>query len=99
MNNCDLAVSALSTISNLISKALSDDFISDKEQSLILLEFATFTRMNEEHRIKSKRCLEKANNVETEANELLREIRLLFRLVFVFETMFNFMFKTMFEKN
>ena len=38
-----LAVSALNTISSLISKALSDDSISDEEYSLILLEFETFT--------------------------------------------------------
>ena len=40
-----LAVSALNTISSLISKALSDDSISDQEYSLILLEIETFTRM------------------------------------------------------
>ena len=34
-----LAVSALNTISSLISKALSHDSISDEEYSLILLEF------------------------------------------------------------
>ena len=49
-----LAVLALNTISSLISKALSDDFISDKEYSLILLEVETFTRMKEDLRIKSK---------------------------------------------
>ena len=38
-----LAVSSLNTISSLISKALSDDSISDEEYSLILLEFQTFT--------------------------------------------------------
>ena len=31
-----------------------------------------FTRMNEDLREKSKICLEKAGNTETEANELLR---------------------------
>ena len=45
-----LAVSALNTISSLISKALTDDFISDKEYSHILLEFETFTRMKADHR-------------------------------------------------
>ena len=35
-----LAVSALNKISSLISKALSDDSISDEEYPLILLEFA-----------------------------------------------------------
>ena len=39
-----LAVSALKTISSLISKALSDDSISDEEYSLILLVFDTFTK-------------------------------------------------------
>ena len=49
-----LAVSTLNTISSFISKALSDDFISDEENSLILLEFETFTRMKDDIRIKSK---------------------------------------------
>ena len=49
-----LAISALNTISSLISKALSDDSISDQEYSLILLQFETFTRMKEDSRIKSK---------------------------------------------
>ena len=40
-----LAASALNTISSLISKALSDDCISDEEYLLILLEFEIFTRM------------------------------------------------------
>ena len=43
-----LAVSKLNTISSLISKALSDNAISDEEYSLILLEFETFTRMQED---------------------------------------------------
>ena len=67
-----LAVSVLNTISSLISKALSDEFISDEEYSLILLEFETFTRMKECLRIKSQTILEKTGNIETEANELLR---------------------------
>ena len=54
-----LAVSALNTISSLISKALSDDSISDEEYSLILLKFETFTRMKEDLRIKSKMSFEK----------------------------------------
>ena len=66
-----LAVSALTTISSLISKALSDDSISDEEYSLILLEFETFTRMKEDLRIKSKTSLEKTFNIETEASVLL----------------------------
>ena len=53
------AVSALNTISSLISEALSDDSISDEEYSLILLEFDTFTPMKEDLRIKSKTSLEK----------------------------------------
>ena len=52
-----LAVSALNTISSLISKALPDDSISDEEYSLILLEFETFSQMKEDLRIKSKRAL------------------------------------------
>ena len=65
-----LAVSTLNTISNLISKALADDSISDEEYSLILLEFETFTRMKEDLRIKSRTSLEKTGNIETEASVL-----------------------------
>ena len=54
-----LAVSSLNTISSLISKALSDDSISDEEYLLILLEFETFTRMKEDLREKSKMSMEK----------------------------------------
>ena len=54
-----LAISALNTISSLISKALSHDFISHEEYSLILVEFETFTRMKEDLREKSKTSLEK----------------------------------------
>ena len=65
-----LAVSALNTISSLISKALSDDSISDEEYSLILLEIETFTRMKEDITLKSKRSLEKTGNMETEGSFL-----------------------------
>ena len=68
-----LAVSALKTISSLISKA-SDDSTSDEEYSLILLEFETFTRMKEDLREKSKMSIEKTGNIETEANECFVEI-------------------------
>ena len=54
-----LAVSALNTISSLISKAFLGDSISDEEYSLNLLEFETFTRMKEDLRIKYKASLEK----------------------------------------
>ena len=54
-----LAVSFHNTISNPISKALSDDSISDEKYSLILFEFETFTRMKEDLRIKYKTSLEK----------------------------------------
>ena len=65
-----LAVSTLNTISSLISKALSDNSISDEEYSLILLEFETFTRINEDIRIKTKTSLEKTGNIEIEASVL-----------------------------
>ena len=65
-----LAVSSLNIISSLISKALSVDSISDEEYSLILLEIETFTRMKEDHRIKSKTSLKKPGNIETEAGVL-----------------------------
>ena len=68
--DCDDSFSALSTISSLISKALSDDSISDEEYSRILLEFDTFTRMKEDLRIKSKTSLENIGNIETEASDL-----------------------------
>ena len=66
-----LAVFTLSTISSLISKALSDNSISDEEYSLILLEFETFTRMKEDLWINSKTNLEKTGNIETEASVLV----------------------------
>ena len=53
-----LAVSALNTISSLISKALSDDSISEEEYLQILLKFETFTRIKD-HREISKMNLEK----------------------------------------
>ena len=65
-----LAVSTFNTISSLISKALTDDFISDEEYSLILLEIETFTRMKEDLTIKSKTSLEKTGNIENEASVL-----------------------------
>ena len=61
-----LAVSALNTISRLISKALLDDSISNEEYSLILLEFETFTQKKEDIREKCKTSLEKTSNIETE---------------------------------
>ena len=65
-----LAVTSLNTIISLISKALSDDSISDNEYSLILFEFESFTRMKEDLRISSKTSLEKTSNIETEASVL-----------------------------
>ena len=65
-----LAVSALNTISILISKALSNDSISDEEYSLILFEFETFTRMKEHIRIKSRTSPEKTGDIKTEATVL-----------------------------
>ena len=65
-----LAFSTLNTISSFISKALTDNSISDEEYSLILLEFETFTRMKEDLRIKSETSLEKTGNIETEASVL-----------------------------
>ena len=65
-----VAISTLNTISSLISKALSDNSISDEEYSLILLEFETRTRMKEDLRIKSKTSPEKTANIETEASDL-----------------------------
>ena len=65
-----LTVFTLNTISSLISKALTDDSISDEEYSLVLLAFETFTRMKEDLRIKSKTSLEKTGDMETEASVL-----------------------------
>ena len=54
-----LAVSALNTFSRLISKVLSDNFFSDEEYPLILLELKTFIRMKEDLEIKYMTSLEK----------------------------------------
>ena len=45
--------------------------------------------MKEDLREKAKMIIEKTGNIETEANELLREIRLMFRLEFVLEIVFK----------
>ena len=90
-----LAISALNTISNLISKPLSDDSISDKEYSLISLELETLSQIKEDLRINYKTSFEKTGNIENEACELRRRIRLVIRLEFVFKTMFKTMFKIM----
>ena len=82
-----LAVSSLITNSCLISKALSDDSISDEECSLILLEFEAFTRMKEDVREKSKTSLEKTGHIETEIMKCFVQIRLVFRLENMFKTM------------
>ena len=60
----------LNTISSLMSKALTDDTISDEEYSLILLEFETFSRLKKDLRIKSKTSLEETGNIDTEASVL-----------------------------
>ena len=67
-----LAISAHNAISSLITKALSDESISDEEYSLILLEFETSKRTKEDLRIKSKTSFENTGNIETKGNELLR---------------------------
>ena len=77
-----LAVSVLNIISSLISRALSDDIISDEEYSQILLEFEAFSQMKEDLRIKSKTSLEKTDNIEIEANEFLRANKIVVRLEF-----------------
>ena len=65
-----LALSVLNTIGSIISKALSDNSISDEKYSLILLEFETLTRMKDDLIINSKTKLEKTGNIETEASVL-----------------------------
>ena len=65
-------MSSLNTNSSLISKALSEDSISDEEYTLILLQFETFTRMKEDLRENLMMRFEKIGNIETEANELIR---------------------------
>ena len=91
-----LAVSALNTISSLISKAFSDDFISDEEYSLILLKFETFTRMKEDIWIKSKTSLEKTGNMETEASVLFNRNTTTIPTWIYIQTMFKVKFKIVF---
>ena len=80
-----LAVSSLNTISSLISKTLSDDFISDEEYSLILFVFQTFTQTKEDLSENSKTSLEKTGNIKTEANDLLRPNNIGVPLEFMFK--------------
>ena len=98
-----VAVSTLNTIGSFILNALPDDFISDEEYSLIVLEFETFPRMKEDLREKSKMTFEETGNIETDVNELLRRNKneFMFKTTFkiMFETMFKTIFKTMFKTN
>ena len=73
-----LAVSSLNTISSVISKALSDDLISDAEYSLILFEFETFRRMKEDLREKSKTSLAKMVIWKLKLMNCFEEKRLMF---------------------
>ena len=92
-----LVVSSLNTISSLMSKAFTDDTISDDEYTLILLEFKTFTQIKEDLTIKSKTSLEKTGNIELKLVSYLIEIQQLLRLEHMFQTMFKIVFKTMFK--
>ena len=61
-----LAEAKLNTISDYVSKALEDDYISDEEYSLILNELVKFNEMKEEIRSKTKVSIdEEPGNRET----------------------------------
>ena len=53
--------------------------------------------MKEYLKLKSKTSVENTGYIETEAHELLRGKKLVFRLEFVFKPIFKIMFETMFK--
>ena len=55
-----LAESKLNTINDHVSKALSDNFISDDKFTLILSEMTKYTEMKEEIKTKSKKKIEES---------------------------------------
>ena len=64
-----LAEVKLNTISDYVSKALEDDYISDEEYSLILNELVKFNEMKEEIRSKIK----VSKDEEVENREIMAE--------------------------
>ena len=69
-----LAEAKLSTISDYVSKALEDDYISDDEYSLILNELTKFNEMKEEIRSETKVSIDKEPGIRETMTESFKNV-------------------------
>ena len=69
-----LAEAKLNTISDYVSKALEDDFISDEEYSLILNELGKFNEMKEEIRSETKVSIDKEPGIRETMTESFKNV-------------------------
>src|SRR5688572_17035010 len=69
-----LAVVKLNTISDYVSKALEDGYISDEEYSLILNELTKFNEMKEEIRSETKVSIDKEPGVRETMTESIKNV-------------------------
>jgi len=69
-----LAEAKLNTISDYVSKALEDDYISDEEYSLILNELGKFNEMKEEIRSETKVSIDKEPGIRETMTESFKNV-------------------------
>ena len=69
-----LAEAKLNTISDYVSKALEDDYISDEEYSLILNELVKFNEMKEEIRNKTKVSIDEEPGIRETMTESFKNV-------------------------
>ena len=69
-----LAEVKLNTISDYVSKALEDDYISDEEYSLILNELGKFNEMKEEIRSETKVSIDKEPGIRETMTESFKNV-------------------------
>ena len=69
-----LAEAKLNTISDYVSKALEDDYISDEEYSLILNELGKFNEMKEEIRNKTKVSIDEEPGIRETMTESFKNV-------------------------
>ena len=69
-----LAEAKLNMISDYVSKALEDDYISDDEYSLILNELTKFNEMKEEIRSEIKVSIDKEPGIQETMTESIKNV-------------------------
>jgi len=69
-----LAEAKLNTISDYVSKALEDGYISDEEHSLILNELTKFNEMKEEIRSETKVIIDKEPGIRETMTESFKNV-------------------------